>query len=374
MRNLKKQLEKIYRKAAFRLVKEGLVDIPVVKDAQESDGEATEGPDTLPPGTPPTASIQGEVPPPAESVERERVEEEALPAFDAPAVTVDAGDLAALLGPPPFTSDKIYASATPPGVVMGLAWTAMGGSTLYIEAAAVERGEGKGSLRTTGQLGDVMKESAAIAHTYARRVLQARGDAAFFEQSALHVHVPAGATPKDGPSAGCAIATALLSLALARPVRPDLAMTGEVTLTGKVLPIGGVKEKTLAAKRSGVRHILFPEGNRRDWEELAEVREGCDCGLAGARIMWEGGRCTSHRVPDEAGRLKGLGDAPVSAVRPIQRHPPTVAAEMYNQALQHGFPPSNHSMRQDVRAGLEVHFVEEYQQVFDLALPEEGSA
>ncbi|RMZ56492.1 hypothetical protein APUTEX25_001339 [Auxenochlorella protothecoides] len=295
VRNLKKQLEKIYRKAAFRLVKEGLVDIPVVKDAQESDGEATEGPDTLPPGTPPTASIQGEVPPPAESVERERVEEEALPAFDAPAVTVDAGDLAALLGPPPFTSDKIYALGNPTRRGHGPGLDCHGRQHA---AAAVERGEGKGSLRTTGQLGDVMKESAAIAHTYARRVLQARGDAAFFEQSALHVHVPAGATPKDGPSAGCAIATALLSLALARPVRPDLAMTGEVTLTGKVLPIGGVKEKTLAAKRSGVRHILFPEGNRRDWEELAE----------------------------------------------------------------------------DVRAGLEVHFVEEYQQVFDLALPEEGSA
>lgn len=114
----------------------------------------------------------------------------------------------------------------------------------------MQGGEGKGRLLTTGQLGDVMRESASIAHTYARSFLHRTApDNKYFEKTSLHVHVPAGATPKDGPSAGCTIITALLSLALDRPVAPGLAMTGEVSLTGKVLPIGGVKEKLLAARR-----------------------------------------------------------------------------------------------------------------------------
>lgn len=123
-----------------------------------------------------------------------------------------------------------------------------------------------------------MKESTTIAHTYARRLLEEKDpSSAFFSDHALHVHVPAGATPKDGPSAGCALVTALLSLALDRPVRPDIAMTGEITLTGKVLPIGGVKEKALAAKRSEIRHIIFPEGNKRDWQELSDdVKQGLE--------------------------------------------------------------------------------------------------
>ncbi|KAI8475159.1 MAG: Lon protease C-terminal proteolytic domain-containing protein [Monoraphidium minutum] len=173
------------------------------------------------------------------------------------------------VGLPPFAQDRFYES-TPEGVVMGLAWTAMGGATLYVEAARVLTGEGKGSLITTGQLGDVMRESATIAHTYARAFLERVAPGSkFFSDTALHVHVPQGATPKDGPSAGCTIITALLSLALNKPVARDLAMTGEVTLTGRVLPIGGVKEKLLAARRSGVAHVIFPEGNRRDYEEVA---------------------------------------------------------------------------------------------------------
>jgi len=160
---------------------------------------------------------------------------------------------------------------------------------------------GGGSLVTTGQLGDVMRESASIAHTYARRFLAARAAeaeagkqqqgaaagnsnaddlpdaAAFLDRAQVHVHVPAGATPKDGPSAGCTIITALLSLALDVPVRRALAMTGEVTLTGRVLPVGGIKEKALAARRAGVRALVMPDGNRRDWEELPQdLREGFD--------------------------------------------------------------------------------------------------
>lgn len=155
-------------------------------------------------------------------------------------VIVDEADLPGFVGKPVFHAERIY-DQTPVGVVMGLAWTAMGGSTLYIETTSVEQGEGKGSLHLTGHLGDVMKESAQIAHTVARAVLLDRDpDNQFFANTRLHLHVPAGATPKDGPSAGCTMITSMLSLALGRPVKKDLAMTGEVTLTGQILPIGGV--------------------------------------------------------------------------------------------------------------------------------------
>jgi len=162
--------------------------------------------------------------------------------------------------------------------VTGLAWTAMGGSTLYIECTSVDAGEGKGALKTTGQLGDVMKESSTIAHTFARHFLEMK-DAGndFLSKTSLHMHVPAGATPKDGPSAGITITTSLLSLAMGKPVKPNLAMTGELTLTGRVLPVGGIKEKTIAARRSGVTTIIFPEGNKKDYDELSEdVREGLE--------------------------------------------------------------------------------------------------
>lgn len=155
-------------------------------------------------------------------------------------ITIDESNLADYVGKPVFRAEKIY-EQTPVGVVMGLAWTSMGGSTLYIETTFVEEGEGKGRLHITGQLGDVMIESAEIAHTVARRImLEKDSENLFFANSKLHLHVPAGATPKDGPSAGCTMITSLLSLAMKKPVRKDLAMTGEVTLTGRILPIGGV--------------------------------------------------------------------------------------------------------------------------------------
>jgi len=192
-------------------------------------------------------------------------------------VSVGLDDLIDYVGHAPFATDKIY-DATPPGVVTGLAWTAMGGSTLYIECTSVDAGEGKGALKTTGQLGDVMKESSTIAHTFARHFLEMK-DAGndFLSKTSLHMHVPAGATPKDGPSAGITITTSLLSLAMGKPVKPNLAMTGELTLTGRVLPVGGIKEKTIAARRSGVTTIIFPEGNKKDYDELSEdVREGLE--------------------------------------------------------------------------------------------------
>nr|XP_008201104.1 PREDICTED: lon protease homolog, mitochondrial isoform X1 [Tribolium castaneum] len=186
-------------------------------------------------------------------------------------VEVSNANLAEFVGKPVFSQERMYPT-TPPGVVMGLAWTAMGGSTLYIETTtrkiAAEK-ETDGSLELTGHLGDVMKESAKIALTVARNYLyKIDSTNKFLQSSHLHLHVPEGATPKDGPSAGCTIVTALLSLAKNEPIRQDVAMTGEISLTGKVLPVGGIKEKTIAAKRSGVKCIILPEENKKDFNDL----------------------------------------------------------------------------------------------------------
>lgn len=277
--------------------------------------------------------------------------------IDSTDFTIHAKDLEQYIGQRIFLSDRLY-EITPPGVVMGLAWTSMGGATLYIESQTIkphpldttlpplretlpaslraanalnpgtEHGNehenepidplnssihsetsliqtqnasiassepakpSTGHLTMTGQLGDVMKESIQIAYLNARRWMQrlARSDALYdrlvqnfaahrtdpgplpsrsllfdvLETQDLHMHLPEGATPKDGPSAGCAITTSLLSLALQRPVRQGLAMTGEISLNGKVLPVGGIKEKVMAARRAGVNEIILPKENRRD--------------------------------------------------------------------------------------------------------------
>ena len=158
------------------------------------------------------------------------------------------------------------------GVATGLAWTPVGGDILFIEAT---RMPGAGRLILTGQLGDVMKESAQAALSLIKARAQQFGIASeMFEKSDIHVHVPAGATPKDGPSAGLAIFVALASLLTARPVRSDVAMTGEISLRGLVLPIGGVKEKVLAALRAGIGTVLLPKRNRRDLDDIPpEARE-----------------------------------------------------------------------------------------------------
>lgn len=159
---------------------------------------------------------------------------------DVEKIVVDDTNLSEYVGNAVFQSDRIY-EQTPVGVVMGLAWTAMGGSTLYVETTQIDQGDGKGSLQLTGQLGDVMKESASIAHTVSRAILREKDPSnSFFKNTSLHLHVPAGATPKDGPSAGCTMITSLLSVAMNKQVKSDVAMTGEVTLTGRILPIGGV--------------------------------------------------------------------------------------------------------------------------------------
>ncbi|XP_034480876.1 lon protease homolog, mitochondrial isoform X2 [Drosophila innubila] len=214
VRNLQKQIEKVIRKVAYRLVKKEGEEFPV-----------------------------------------------------------NADNLTTFLGKQVFSSDRMY-NTTPPGVVMGLAWTAMGGSSLYIETSRrhirAEKPEtNTGTLHLTGNLGDVMKESAQIALTVARNFLYTHApNNKFLEQEHIHLHVPEGATPKDGPSAGVTIITALISLATGKPVRPDVAMTGEVSLKGKVLTVGGIKEKAIAARRSGVTCLILPADNKKDFEEL----------------------------------------------------------------------------------------------------------
>jgi ATP-dependent Lon protease len=153
-----------------------------------------------------------------------------------------------------------------PGVATGMVWTPVGGDIVFVEAAAVE---GNKELRLTGQLGDVMRESAEAALTYVRSRANSLGiDPKFFDTHALHIHVPGGAVPKDGPSAGITMATALASAATGRLVREDVAMTGEITLRGRVLPIGGIKEKALGAHRAGIRTIILPRRNEADLDDL----------------------------------------------------------------------------------------------------------
>jgi ATP-dependent Lon protease len=182
-------------------------------------------------------------------------------------VIVSEKNLSTYLGKPIFTSDRYY-KVNPVGVATGLAWTSMGGATLYIET--VRYPSEKTEMKLTGQAGDVMKESSLIAWTYVQSNAMRYTGRTFFEKSQIHIHIPEGATPKDGPSAGITMVTALLSLLLNRPIRENLAMTGEITLTGKVLPIGGLKEKLIAARRSKVNVLIFPKENLRDYDELPE--------------------------------------------------------------------------------------------------------
>ena len=187
-------------------------------------------------------------------------------------VTVDEKLIEKYLGKPVFPEDEII-KADKTGTAIGLAWTNMGGDTLLIEA---ENYPGKGDLKVTGQLGDVMKESVSIAWTYLKRTAERRAISRdWFEHNDVHLHIPEGATPKDGPSAGITLTTALYSLLTDQLVRSRLAMTGELTLTGKVMPIGGLREKVLAAKRNGITDIIIPARNKRDLDELTDdVKEG----------------------------------------------------------------------------------------------------
>ena len=191
-------------------------------------------------------------------------------------ITIDDKDLEKYLKKPIFTEDFTEKDLKP-GNAIGLAWTSMGGATLTIESIKVQDKKDAGTINMTGQLGDVMTESVEIAYSYVRSVAKNYGvDDDYFNSAVIHLHIPEGATPKDGPSAGITMATALLSLAMNKVIRNDTAMTGELSLNGKVLPIGGLKEKTIAAKRLGfIKHVIIPHENIRDLDEIPDnVKKG----------------------------------------------------------------------------------------------------
>jgi ATP-dependent Lon protease len=186
-------------------------------------------------------------------------------------IRIDAEALDAILGAPPIDSEVAMRTSVP-GVATGLAWTPVGGDILFVEATRIP---GHGKLILTGQLGDVMRESAQAALSIVKNRAVALGiEPAQFENSDIHIHVPAGATPKDGPSAGVAMFMALVSLMTDRTIRSDTAMTGEISLRGLVLPVGGIKEKVVAAARAGLKRVMLPARNRRDFEDIPdEVRK-----------------------------------------------------------------------------------------------------
>ena len=178
-----------------------------------------------------------------------------------------ADSLEQYLGKPVFP-DEPGKKIDRAGMSIGLAWTQYGGDTLIIEAI---NNPGKGTYKLTGKMGEVMQESANIAYSYVRHVAQDYGvDSRFFDENEIHMHIPAGATPKDGPSAGITMATTLLSLARGKKIRSRVAMTGELSLVGQVLPIGGLKEKTIAARRNGIKHVIIPAENEKDLDEIPE--------------------------------------------------------------------------------------------------------
>jgi ATP-dependent Lon protease len=185
------------------------------------------------------------------------------------AILVEPDEVREFLGRPRFYDTEEIATRTSlPGVATGLAWTPTGGDVLFIEATSMPGGKG---LQLTGSLGNVMKESARAALSYVRSRADKLGlDEEFFTKSELHLHVPAGAQPKDGPSAGVTMATSIVSLASGRAVHCDVGMTGEITLRGQVMPVGGIKEKVLAAHRSGLRTVILPSRNEADLEDLPE--------------------------------------------------------------------------------------------------------
>jgi len=263
VRNLKKQIEKIYRKAALNILKkiaetsDPLVEPVSTSKTSEAEFKEDEVKDI--------------------EIENEEDKSKAMVVPDNISVSITPENLKDYVGPPIYTTDRLY-ETTPPGIVMGLAWTSMGGCSLYVESVLEQPLHNckHPTLERTGQLGDVMKESSRLAYSFSKMFLANKfPENRFFQQASIHLHCPEGATPKDGPSAGVTMATSFLSLSLNKSIEPTVAMTGELTLTGKVLRIGGLREKAVAAKRSGAKTIIFPKDNWSDWEELpANVKEG----------------------------------------------------------------------------------------------------
>jgi Lon-like ATP-dependent protease len=267
VRNLKKHIEKVYRKAALKIVSEvgedALPEAEALTDEGKAAQEESAKDDTDANATPENIEKQ--------TAEKPRV---ALKVPDSVHVSITQENLKDYVGPPVYISDRLY-ETTPPGVAMGLAWTSMGGSALYIESIVQNAlsASSHGGMERTGSLRDVMKESTGVAYSFAKSVMAKEYPKnKFFEHARIHLHCPEGATPKDGPSAGITMTSSLLSLALNTPIKEHVAMTGEITLTGKVLRIGGLREKTVAARRAGAKTVIFPKDNMSDWLELPEVR------------------------------------------------------------------------------------------------------
>ena len=266
VRNLKKQIEKVYRKSALKIIQDlGEDAFPEAEALTEEGKSALEE----------SKKDESDVKDTPENIDKETTEKPrvALKVPDSVHVTISSENLKDYVGPPIFTSDRLY-ETTPPGVAMGLAWTSMGGAALYVESileSALSHSSRPG-LQQTGNLKAVMKESTSIAYSFAKSVLAKNyPENKFFDHARVHLHCPEGAVQKDGPSAGITMATAMLSLATDQPIDPTVAMTGELTVTGKVLRIGGLREKTVAARRAGCKKILFPRDNWGDWVELPEV-------------------------------------------------------------------------------------------------------
>ncbi|MDR0642001.1 MAG: endopeptidase La [Treponema sp.] len=280
VRNFEKNLDKIHRKLAKQLVEEDEKTAPA---GQEKPGEAGKGEIPGKAAVKNGAKVQGAAAAsPAEGPVDEtgknaagQEKPEKAPGNAAAKFVIDRKLVEKHLGKPIFPEGEIK-RADRPGMSVGLAWTSMGGDTLVIEAISVP---GKEGLTLTGKMGDTMKESATIAMMVARKLAVERYglEAEWFEQHHVHLHIPEGATPKDGPSAGITMATAFLSLLRGKTVADRLAMTGELSLTGQVLPIGGLKEKTIAARRNKARHIIIPKQNMRDLDEIPDhVKKGIE--------------------------------------------------------------------------------------------------
>ncbi|KAL4777522.1 Lon protease-like protein, mitochondrial [Aspergillus nidulans var. acristatus] len=277
VRNLKKQIEKVYRKAAFKIVSDLGEDVLAEDKALTAEGKAAQEESEKE-----TGPIESTSEPEKATTETPRV---ALNVPDSVHLSIGKDSLTDYVGPPIFTTDRLY-DTFPPGVTMGLAWTSMGGAALYVESILENAltPESQPGLDITGNLQNVMKESTQIAYSFVKSVMAKQfPENRFFEKAKLHMHCPEGAVPKDGPSAGITMATSLLSLALNHPLDPTIAMTGELTVTGKVLRIGGLREKTVAARRAGAKTIIFPADNMSDWLELPE---NIKSGIEGYAVSW----------------------------------------------------------------------------------------
>lgn len=278
VRNLKKQIEKVYRKSALKIVTDLGEDTFAESEALTDEGKAAQKE---------SEKDTSDVKETSENIENQTTvtPRVALKVPEEVHVRITKDNLKDYVGPPVFTSDRLY-DVTPPGVAMGLAWTSMGGAALYIESILenVLTGASHPGLERTGSLKSVMKESTSVAYSFAKGLVAREFPKnKFFEHAKIHLHCPEGATPKDGPSAGITMATSLLSLAFNKEVPTTIAMTGELTVTGKVLRIGGLREKTVAARRAGAKMVIFPQDNTSDWLELPQnIKEG----IEGKPVSW----------------------------------------------------------------------------------------